>query len=287
MSNNPDKLAIIAGAGQLPQLLADACRAQGRAFSVVKMRGQSLDWLGAETVIEAEIERFGALFEALRTDNCGSVVFAGRIDRPNLQLERLDDVTRTLAPRLIPAIGRGDGTILRLIASIFEDQGLVIKAAHEILPELLALSGVMGQHAPSALDLADIARAEVLTGGLGQLDLGQAAVVAQGQCLGLETLQGTDIMLGFVAKTAQNLRPNPDGAKGVLFKGPKPSQDLRMDMPAIGVTSVELAAKAGLAGIAIKSGAVLMLDRAEIIARADQLGLFIYGTSDGLGADAQ
>jgi len=285
LSNSPDKLAIIAGAGQLPQLLAEGCRAQGRAFLMVKMRGQSSETLGPEPVIEAEVERFGVLFDALRDKDCGSVVFAGRIDRPDLKLERLDDTTRALASRLIPAIGRGDGTILRLIASIFEEQGFVVDATHEILPDLLALSGAMGKHAPSVEDMSDIRRAIEITYELGVLDLGQAAVVAQGQCLGLETLQGTDMMLGFVKDTMRNLRPNPSGSRGVLVKSPRPSQDLRMDMPAIGVRTVELAAKAGLAGIAIKSGAVLMLDRDKIIACADQLGLFVFGTSDDLGAD--
>ena len=101
--------------------------------------------------------------------------------------------------------------------------------------------------------------------------------MAQGLCMGVESLQGTDRMLEFVAQTAAPLRPDPDGAKGVLFKGAKPAQDRRVDLPAIGPQTVKNARAAGLAGLALEAGGVLLIDGAAVVAAADEAGLFVFG----------
>ncbi len=111
--------------------------------------------------------------------------------------------------------------------------------------------------------------------GLGHLDIGQGAVVAQGLCLAVETLPGTEAMLDFVA-AHPNLRPNPDGAQGVFYKAPKPGQDRRIDLPTLGPDSVAQAMRAGLAGIAWQAGGVIVLDRAETVAAAREAGLFLW-----------
>ena len=119
----------------------------------------------------------------------------------------------------------------------------------------------------------DAERGSRILAALGPMDVGQAAVVAAGQVLGVETVQGTDAMLRFVAETAPGSR---HGTGGVLVKMPKPGQDLRFDMPAIGPATVKAAAKAGLAGIFIESGKVLLLDRAKILHAAAEANLFIF-----------
>ncbi len=108
------------------------------------------------------------------------------------------------------------------------------------------------------------------------VDVGQAAVVAQGLCLGIEALPGTDALLDFVAATGGRLRPDPNGARGLLYKAPKPGQDLRADMPSVGPETVRRAAAAGLGGIAWAAGGVLVLERDETIAQAQAAGLFLW-----------
>jgi UDP-2,3-diacylglucosamine hydrolase len=267
-------LAIIAGRGNLPHMLADECQRIGRPYVVVHIAGMALDWLDGHRLIKAEFERFGALFDALRKANCPSVVFAGGVDRPDLDMVRLDAKTQEILPLLAAKMAGGDGGTLQAVADIFEAEGFEIEAAHEVLAGLLAPDGVIGAIAPTNADLADITRAVEITTALGAVDVGQGAIVAQGLCLGVESLQGTDAMLEFVARSKE-LRPDPDGARGVLFKGAKPGQDRRMDMPAIGPDTVENAARAGLGGIAVR--AVLLLERDKTIAAADRLGLFLYG----------
>ena len=118
------------------------------------------------------------------------------------------------------------------------------------------------------------ARAAEIVAALGAVDVGQGAVVAQGLCLAVESLPGTDAMLAWVAQTAR--RPNPAGAKGVFYKAPKPGQDRRIDLPALGPQTVARAAAAGLAGIVWQAGGVILLDRDDMIAGAQAHGLFLW-----------
>jgi DUF1009 family protein len=146
-----------------------------------------------------------------------------------------------------------------------------------VLADLLVPAGVLTRAAPCRADREDAERAAAIVAALGGADVGQAAVVAQGICLGVESIQGTDALLAFVARTADGYRPDPDGARGVLYKAPKPGQDWRMDLPAVGAATVEGARTAGLAGLVLPAGSVLMLGREATVAAADAAGLFIWG----------
>ena len=145
-----------------------------------------------------------------------------------------------------------------MVAGIFEAEGFAVRAPHEILTDLVAPAGVLTRTEPGTADRRDAERAAHIVAALGAADVGQAAVVAGGICLGLESIQGTDSLLEFVARTAAEVRPA--GARGVLFKGPKPGQDRRMDLPAIGPGTIEGAAAAGLAGVVVEADGVMILE---------------------------
>ena len=131
-----------------------------------------------------------------------------------------------------------------------------------------------GAVAPSEADRPDAARAAEIVAALGSVDVGQAAVVARGVCLGVEAVAGTDALLASVAALPAALRA--PGRAGLLMKAPKPGQDRRVDLPALGPDTVDGAARAGLAGIAFEAGGVMLLDRAAAVARADETGLFLW-----------
>ena len=107
------------------------------------------------------------------------------------------------------------------------------------------------------------------------MDVGQGAVVAQGLCLAIEALPGTQAMLEFAALHSQ-LRPDPNGAKGILYKAPKPGQDRRIDLPTIGPETLRKVAAAGLGGVAFQAGSVICLELAEMQRLAGELGLFLW-----------
>lgn len=272
-----DGLAIVAGRGALPRLIAEHCARHGRPYRVVAFDGVPLDWAGGHPLLRATFEKPGRLFADLRAARCAAVTFAGGMARPALNPLRFDLTMLRLAPKVLSGLRGGDDRTLRLVAELFEAEGLRLVPAQDILTDLLAAPGVPTRAQPGEADRADAARAAAIVAALGAADVGQGAVVAQGICLGLESIQGTDALLDFVARTAGPFRPDPSGARGLLYKAPKPGQDWRMDLPAIGPDTMRAAAAAGLAGVVVEAGGVLVLGRAETVAAADAAGLFLWG----------
>ena len=281
-----DPLAIVAGDGDLPRLLAEECERGGRDYVVVLFAGFQPEWLNARPVIAAEFEKPAKMFKALKAGGFSHVTFAGAMQRPQLQWTKFDLKFWRLAPKLLPAMKSGDDMTLRTITAIFEAEGMQVVGAHDVLESLLAPSGIQTIAKISKGDWADIKRGFDIAQASGRMDVGQGAVVAQGICLGVESIQGTDVMLRFVGETGAAFRRDAKGGKGVLCKVPKPGQDWRVDLPSIGVNTVVSAADAGLAGIAVQAGGVLILGLEDTIAKADELGLFLVGVARDDGADA-
>ncbi len=266
-------LGVVAGAGDLPRLIAEDRRADGALCHVVAFEGLVPDWIAAHPHTVTPFEKPGRLFAALRGAGCGAVVFAGAMVRPRLHPLRFDLTALRLAPTILPLLRLGDDALLRGLVAVFEREGFRMVAPQEVVAGLLAGVGDLAARRADAQDHQDAARAQALVAALGALDVGQAAVVAGGLCLGLETIQGTDALLDFVARTDPALRPRG----GVLYKGPKPGQDWRVDLPAIGPQTIRSAAAAGLDGVAIRAGGVLVLGREATQTEADRLGLFLLG----------
>lgn len=261
-------LAILSGAGALPVMLAKALP------DAVRVVFHGVEHVMQAPLAEHRFEKLGDLFEDLKARGVTRVVLAGAMSRPALDPTQLDPFMMQLAPRLMAAMQGGDDAILRLIIAVFEEQGFAVIGAHELLPEITVEDGVIAGDAPTDSQLADASRATDILLALSPLDVGQGAVVASGLCLGIETLQGTDALLKFVAETPEHLRRVKGG---VLVKSPKRGQDLRVDMPAIGADTVRNAAAAGLDGIVVSAGKVLLLERAKTMAALNETGLFLAG----------
>lgn len=269
-------LGIIAGAGDLPRLLAEDAAAGDSSYLVIGFAGVMPEWASLHPSVEARFEAPEALFAALRTAGCDAVVFAGGLDRPALDPGAFDPTMAAAAPRLIAAMAAGDDAVMAEVAALFDAAGFAIRAPHECLSGLLSGAGVLTRAQPSEDDRADADRAAEIVATLGALDIGQGAVVAQGLCLATETLPGTDAMLAFVAAADRARLPDQDGARGVLFKGPKPGQDRRMDLPSVGVKTIDGVVAAGLAGLVVEAGGVLLIGRDRMVAAADDAGIFLW-----------
>lgn len=266
-------LALIAGQGRLPVLLAERLDADGTRYHLCEMDGFPVENREGRPIVRFRIEHLGSFLEALTELEVDEVVFAGTVHRPALDPSQIDAKTMPLVPQMLSAIKAGDDAALRTVLSIFEDAGFKIRAAHDVLPDLLPPAGVLTAAQPDETAQSDAARGAEIVAAMGAVDVGQACVVARGQAVAVEALLGTDWML-------QTLRDRgggpqrPDG--GILFKGPKPAQDRRIDLPAIGPETVRGAKAAGLDGIVIEAGGVMVLDRDATIAGADALGLFLW-----------
>jgi DUF1009 family protein len=172
------------------------------------------------------------------------------------------------------AMQAGDDVTLREVIALFEEHGFAVAGVAEIAPALIPGPGVLAGH-PTPRDEADAARAAAIVAALGAVDVGQGAVVAQGQCLGVEALPGTDALLAQVAAIGDR-RPDPARGRGLLYKAAKPGQDRRIDLPTLGPATVRAAAAAGLGGIAWAAGEVICLDRPAMVAEAQARGLFLW-----------
>ena len=277
------RLAIIAGSGLLPFYVATAARHAGEDPFIILLKDDTdRRWDGFDHA-GMGIGDMVQLRALLGTWGIGRVVLSGGVARrpdwreirPNLRsLLKMPAVIRTL-------LSGGDDAVLQMVIKLIEAQGCTVIGAHEIAPELLATTGPLGAHRPSAEDLADIDRAATAAIALGVLDVGQGAVSVGGRIVALEGVEGTDRMLERVTSLRAEGRISAR-RRGVLVKLCKPQQDVRADLPSVGVSTVRNALAAGLAGIAIEAGRALVLERDEMIREADAAGLFVCGIDRGL-----
>ena len=277
------KLGLIAGRGPLPIALANHCRTAGRPVFVARLKGMADPVLEDFPGIEVGLNELGKLLRAFKDAVCEAVCMVGAVDRPDFRTLVPDMRGLRFLPTVIMAARKGDDALLRALVQEFEAEGFVVEGAHEVMGDLTLPPGALGRHHPDESHRNDIARAMEVARAIGALDVGQGAVSCDGLVLAVEAQEGTDAMLRRVSELPESLRGTPGRARGVLAKAAKPIQDTRVDLPTIGPFTLQSAARAGLAGIAGEAGKVLVVDRADVIRTADELGLFVVGIPGGPG----
>lgn len=276
-------LGIIAGLGGLPVQVAEAATARGQGVYVLRLKGFE----------EAELERFpgevagiaeiGKAFKAFRQAGCEQVCFAGIVKRPDFSALKPDLKGMSLLPKAIAAARKGDDALLTFMIRVFEDEGFEIIGADEAAGHLKAPAGVFAGPKPSDEQFQDLEKAARVAREIGRLDIGQGAIVVDGLVLCVEAQEGTDEMLRRCAGLPEEIRGTQANRRGVLVKRPKPQQERRIDLPTIGMTTLDGVAAAGLAGIGYEAGGALILDAENVRARAETLGLYLYGFPEGWG----
>jgi UDP-2,3-diacylglucosamine hydrolase len=267
------KLGVLAGRGPLPAQVVAAARAQGTNIFVLAFEGETDPELVRDLPHRwVTLGAVGRAIDALRAAQVEDVVLIGPVRRPALTSLGLDRRGMQLLARL--GLRRhGDDQLLRLIVEELENEGFQVVGADTLIAGALAPEGPMTALTPDADAMRDIELGIEVAERLGDLDIGQAAVVQQGLVLGVEAVEGTDALL---ARCAVLRRA---GRGGVLVKVKKPGQERRADLPTIGPQTIRLAAETGIAGIAVQAGHCLIVERAEAIAAADRAGLFVIGVA--------
>ena len=268
----PGKLGIVAGSGELPRVLVEACQRSGRPHFVIALTGYADPArIGAAPHAWYRPGRAGTIIQHLRRIGVGDVVFVGGVPRPTIAQWLPDWRTlRFIVSRRIWRMGDG-GVLNAMIDTLERDDGFRVVGPESVEPDLLVASGPVGRMAPDAAAERDIALGLAEALALGRRDLGQGVVVRGGRVIDREDQRGTDALL-------TRCRPDVEGARaGALVKMARPTQDRRVDLPAVGVRTVEGAARAGLAGIAVEAGGALIVDRKAVAAAADRAGLFVVG----------
>jgi len=271
------KLGLIAGGGGLPVEIAEHCQRSGRELFVIRLKGFAGAEMAPYAGAEVGIAELGKCFKLLKRAGCEAVCLVGHVARPDFAALVPDLRGLKALPGAILAATRGDDALLRLLVHEFEKEGFHVEGAHEVMEDLTLPAGLLGRHAPSPQDRADAERALQVARAIGEMDVGQGAVVCRGLVLAVEAQEGTAAMLDRVGGLPEAIRGRPGAAAGVLAKAPKPIQETRVDMPTIGLATVQAAAAIGLAGIVGEAHRLIVLDREAVIEAADQLGLFILG----------
>ena len=225
---------------------------------------------------EISIVELGGLVKILKAEGIANVVLAGGVrHRPEFRHAlRPGNGNLVALYRFLRAFRLGDDGLLRAVIATIESYGFRVVGAHEIVPDIVTPEpSTLTRKQPDQDSIANMQAARRAAAAIGALDIGQGAVAVGGRVVALEGVEGTDAMLQRVAELRLAKRIHSTG--GVLVKCAKPQQEVRADLPAIGISTIENAAKAGLKGIAIESGRTLILGYEETIKAANEAGLFV------------
>lgn len=268
-------LGLVAGQGRLPFEVARGARRAGRRVWLAALRGLADPALAAEAdaVAWLHVGEVGALLAGLRAEGVRELVLCGLVPKGLLfadpSLVKLD----AAATRLLAGLrDRRDDALLRALADALEAEGFTVASQSAYTAQLLAPEGPLGGIAPTPAQLDDVAFGWPIAKALGALDIGQTLVVRERTVLAVEAIEGTDEAIRRGAALGR-------GAASVL-KVWKPTQDPRLDVPVIGPETVTTLAAAGARLLAVEAGRTLVLERAEVAARADAAGICVLGVAE-------
>ena len=274
-------VGIFAGRGSLPRELAEHLRAMGHEPFIVGIEGETEPWINDFNNKLFVWGKLGRFFKHLQANNIKQMIFAGGVTRPTLRFRDMDWGGVVSLSKVMAFMVGGDNSLLTGLMKLFDQYGVTVVGAHDIMPELLTPKGILFGRKPSKKALHNIDKAFEACKALGALDIGQAAVAVGGRVVAVEGIEGTDGMLERIASMRVSGRLFEDGKHGVLVKTMKPDQDMRADLPTIGPQTIDSVIKAGLKGVAIEAGHSLLLEKEETLARARQAGVFVYGLETG------
>ncbi len=264
-----ENIGLIAGKGQFPLLFAQAARSRGAQIIAVAHRGETEPALEAlvREIHWVYVGQLGKIIRIFKKAGVKRAVMAGGITRGRLFREVRPDL-RALAVVRRAGAGRDD-RLLQAVAAEFEQEGITIAPSTLFLDELLAPARKLGKRAPGQDELRDIDFGFKIAKEIGALDIGQTVVVRRQVVVALEAVEGTDACIRRAGQLA--------GPGTVVVKVSKPEQDLRFDVPAVGLDTIRALTEAKAAVLAVEAGKTLIFDRTEMLAAADRANIAVWG----------
>ena len=264
-------LGMIAGGGMMPVEIIRHCKRNDNDIFVVGLESfANEEDLKDVPHIFAKMGEVGKIIKAFKQNNVFNIVLAGGIKRPALK-ELIPDWEGTKLLAKLAMKKMSDDNMFRVVIDEIELRGFHVLGIEEVVPEMLFSEGIYGKIKPTAEDMDDIQRGITVAKAIGAVDVGQAVVVQEGIVLAMEAVEGTDQMLSRAASLKKQ------GKAPVMVKVLKPGQDMRADLPAIGLQTIELLKKNGIKGIAVEAGGILLIERDAVIEAANRAGIFIIG----------
>lgn len=271
------KIGLIFGSGELPAAVLEGALAVGHDTHIIALDGHVPELPVDVNVDIFGVGKFGAIVKKLRSKNCTHICFAGHVERPDFKKIKPDLQGWKKLPGAISAARQGDDALLSYLLEMFESSGFEIIAPQDLCAHILMPNGHLGDVKMIELHRHDAEKACRIAKDIGALDIGQGAIVCDGLVLAVEAQEGTDSMLKRISELPEAMRGTPSARRGVLAKMIKPGQEKRVDLPTIGPETINLADKAGLAGIVTEGGQSFVLGRDLVVKTANDCGIFIAG----------
>ncbi len=264
-------LAIIAGNGDLPKLIIKECEQKNSDFIIILVAGESnhKDYEKYKHHI-VEIGHVSKALNILKEHKVKNIVFAGGIKKPSFSNVKVDKKGAVLLSKIIANKIFGDNNILTTITNFFSKEGFNIIGADELITDIVLKKGVLTKTKPKKSDLEDIKIGQDALKTMSNLDIGQAISVQQKQIIGIEAIEGTDELIKRCKKISFE-----KGSKPVLVKIKKQNQNTKIDLPTIGIQTIDNLIKSNFSGIAFESKSTIILDKKKVIDLADENNLFI------------
>ncbi len=265
------KIGLIAGQGRLPEMLLSNWEMVGISPYIVALEGiTDPDLFMAREHIVLPIGCAGGMIEYLKNSGVKDIVLAGALKKPEWSQIRADQRGMKIVLK-VALRALGDDALLRVVREELESDGFILHGVQEYIPDLLAPAGLFSEASPLQQDWDSIRLGFQTAKDWGRKDKGQSVVVQQGTVLGCEGSEGTKTLMEQAGKVKR------EGRGPILVKVLKPAQDTALDMPTIGVKTIETAHEQGFVGIVIEAGRTLVLDREEVTARANHHKIFLLG----------
>ncbi len=277
------KLGIIAGNGRFPFLVLDAARAQGYEVVVaaikeetspeIESRGATVHWLS--------LGELSKLIDTFKAEGVTRAVMAGQVKHKQIFSAIKPDWR--LAKLLLSLATRNTDALLGAIATVLADEGIMLENSTGLLEPLLAKAGVLTKRAPSDQERKNIEYGRAVGRRLAEYDIGQTVVIAEAACVAVEAMEGTDATIERAGQLMRSLsvESEPAGEASTLsraltvVKVAKPGQDMRFDVPVIGVKTIETMTRAGASCLAVDAGRCLLLDGEAMTRAADAAGIAV------------
>src|SRR6266550_5577557 len=270
MALNP-KLGIIAGNGRFPFLVLDAARAQGYEVVVAAIKEETspaIESCGA-TVHWLSLGELSKLIETFRREGVTRAVMAGQVKHKQIFSSIRPDWR--LAKLLLSLDLRNTDALLGAVAKVLADEGIVLENSTALLEPLLAKAGVLTKRAPSEQERKNIEYGRAVARHLAQYDVGQTVVIAESACIAVEAMEGTDATIARAGEIMRSLEGSASTLNRALtvVKIAKPNQDMRFDVPVVGVKTIEVMRQAGASCLAVDAGRCLLINGDAVIATAE------------------
>src|SRR6266571_3980885 len=272
------RLGLIAGNGKFPFLVLDAARAQGFDVVVAAIREEAfpeIESRGAVAVHWLSLGELSKLIETFKREGVHRAIMAGQVKHKQIFSSIRPDWR--LAKLLLTLGSRNTDSLLGAIAKVLAEEGIILEDSTSMLEPLLSKAGVLTRRPPTEPEQKNIDYGRAVARHLAQFDIGQTVVVAEGACVAVEAMEGTDTTIERAGQIMGSLESNPSILSHALtvVKIAKPNQDMRFDVPVVGANTIEVMRNAGATCLAIDAGRCLLLDGTKITSAADAANIAI------------